>query len=250
MNAILASNLYRSSDDVSKSKIRAALQDPRNKELVMQLAEYLDEPITDIDVDTSNPDVEVSNQDELSSVDTDNDTTSTRHRPSTNTPIPKSRNPHRAESNSEPASDFTDSDGTDSEEIDVSVDNSDTRDTVTDETVEESASVSKTRVTASQCIVTCCTPEIVEEIKGTLNHVQDTAGVNRAAIKDNELWLYYDDSINLNSVMDAAIELLNAANYYYLDFNRLARSDNAIVFQIALQDTNSKMQPIQSDGKS
>ena len=32
--------------------------------------------------------------------------------------------------------------------------------------------------------------------------------------------------------MGPAIELLNSANYTCLEFNRLARTDNAIVFQI------------------
>ena len=38
--------------------------------------------------------------------------------------------------------------------------------------------------------------------------------------------------MNLNNVMGSVIELVSALGYANLEFNRLARSDNAIVFQI------------------
>jgi hypothetical protein len=70
---------------------------------------------------------------------------------------------------------------------------------------------------------------ISDLVKTSLNDNEDTAGVSRTAIKDDELWVYYEDSINLNKVMASAIETLNNLDYG-LEFNRLARSDNAIVF--------------------
>ena len=70
---------------------------------------------------------------------------------------------------------------------------------------------------------------ISDLVKTSLNDNEDTAGVSRTAIKDDELWVYYEDSINLNKVMASAIETLNTLGYG-LEFNRLARSDNAIVF--------------------
>lgn len=73
------------------------------------------------------------------------------------------------------------------------------------------------------------TKSIADSVKATLNDNEDTAGVSRTAIKDDELWVYYEDSINLNKVMASAIETLNNLDYG-LEFNRLARSDNAIVF--------------------
>ena len=39
--------------------------------------------------------------------------------------------------------------------------------------------------------------------------------------------------------MQNTIELLNAASYHYLVFNRLARTDNAIVFDITDTDTSN-----------
>lgn len=72
---------------------------------------------------------------------------------------------------------------------------------------------------------------LTDSIKTALNDNEGTKGVSRASIKEDELWVYYEDSINLNKVMANAIELLNVSGYG-LEFNRLARSDNAIVFLI------------------
>ena len=75
------------------------------------------------------------------------------------------------------------------------------------------------------------TKSIADSVKAALNDNTETAGVSRTAVKDDEIWVYYEDSINLNKVMASAIETLNTLGYW-LEFNRLARSDNAIVFLI------------------
>lgn len=85
----------------------------------------------------------------------------------------------------------------------------------------------------------------VESIKGTLNSQQLTCGVTRVAVKDDEVWCYYNDSVNLNEVMVEAIDLVSKAGYSYLEFNRLARSDNAIVFVIIKNDTARTLAPEQ-----
>ena len=77
----------------------------------------------------------------------------------------------------------------------------------------------------------------LDEIKGTLNHVADTAGVSRIEMKDHELWIFYNDEVNLNNIMTEVIELLNNTGYTYRSFNRLARSNNAIVFEISYNTT-------------
>jgi len=73
-----------------------------------------------------------------------------------------------------------------------------------------------------------------EIIKGTLNAREDTKGVNRLQVKEDELWIYYNDDVNLNDTMVEVIGVLNSTGYTYLKFNRLARSNNAIVFDICL----------------
>lgn len=73
-----------------------------------------------------------------------------------------------------------------------------------------------------------------DTIKGTLNSREDTNGVTRLEVKDSELWVYYNDESNLNDKMIEVISVLNSIGYTYLKFNRLARSNNAIVFDIIL----------------
>lgn len=78
--------------------------------------------------------------------------------------------------------------------------------------------------------------EDIEIIKGTLNGREDTNGVIRAVITDDELWLYYKDEVNIGDIMVDVIEVLNGTAYTYLTFSRLARSNNAIVFDINLKE--------------
>jgi hypothetical protein len=81
-----------------------------------------------------------------------------------------------------------------------------------------------------------------ETIKGTLNAREDTKGVSRLQVKDNELWIYYTDDTNLNDAMVSVIEVLNSVGYTYLAFSRLARSNNAHVFDITL-NANAQIIP-------
>lgn len=113
---------------------------------------------------------------------------------------------------------------------------------------QEDESVEQSTVIASTCTEKDAALE-VDTIKGSLNVKDETSGVTRVRVKDKELWIYYQDSINLNSVMPDVIDTMNALGYTYLEFSRLARTDNAIVF-----DIYESMQPIQplednSDGK-
>ena len=91
----------------------------------------------------------------------------------------------------------------------------------------------------------------VQDIKGILNSREDTDGVSRVSTKDDkEVWIYYNDNVNLNDVMVQVIEELNRPGYTYLEFNRLARSDNAVVFVIIKNDTERVKKPESfSDGK-
>ena len=92
-------------------------------------------------------------------------------------------------------------------------------------------SVEQSTVIASSCTEKDASLE-TETMKGSLNAVEDTAGVTRIRVKDKELWIYYQDSVNLNSVMGPVIDSMNALGYTYLEFSRLARSDNALVFDL------------------
>lgn len=84
----------------------------------------------------------------------------------------------------------------------------------------------------------------VDDIKMMLNSDSITEGVTRVRTKgENEVWVYYNDNVNLNDVMVPVIEQMNRPGYTYLEFNRLARSDNAIVFVIIRDDTNREKKP-------
>lgn len=71
---------------------------------------------------------------------------------------------------------------------------------------------------------------ISASVASMLNAADTTSGVRSAKILGNELWIYYKDSVNLNSVMESVID---AVATHELEFNRLARSHNAIVFTSA-----------------
>jgi len=69
-------------------------------------------------------------------------------------------------------------------------------------------------------------------IKKLLNDQEDTSGVVRVDIDDTETWIYYNDKVNLNDIFDNVIALLKDYKYDMLKFSRLARTDNAVVFDI------------------
>ena len=74
-------------------------------------------------------------------------------------------------------------------------------------------------------------PDTFESISASaaaaLNAFDATAGVRSTKVQGNELWIYYKDDVNLNSVMESVIDSMPNS---IVEFNRLARSHNAIVF--------------------
>lgn len=136
------------------------------------------------------------------------------------------------------------SDATLNPSSDASDDSSDT--SINTDNVDSATTVTASCGVSLPCIdVTDDMRNQVESIKGTLNSQQLTCGVTRVAVKDDEVWCYYNDSVNLNEVMVEAIDLVSKAGYSYLEFNRLARSDNAIVFVIIKNDTARTLAPEQ-----
>lgn len=111
--------------------------------------------------------------------------------------------------------------------------------------VEESTSVSGNAILGATNISDISVP--VTEIKGLLNANSDTCGIIRAECEDDEFWLYYADEVNLNDIMISVIEILNASGYTYLKFNRLGRSNNAIIFDI--KQSMGEIQSIQEIAK-
>ena len=71
-------------------------------------------------------------------------------------------------------------------------------------------------------------PESIQEF---LNDQDSTSGVSRVVEKDSEIWIHYNDKINLNNVMEDVFARLSK-EYPEAEFNRLARTENAIVFVV------------------
>ena len=246
MKAIFSSTIYRASTPQQQAKIRAALADPVNMELVQQLRSYLDEPYQDPAFlnPPEAPDIEQkpsdSNEPTVDDTYMEQDTSDVSE---VKAPRSVSHSPEQAEPStdmdsisSEPSEEAEpDSSSFQSKPDAGSTDSADTE----DQEVQTSTSVNSSRR---------CHPDVsslLDPLKGSLNSRQDTCGVNRIIKRDDELWVYYDDKVNLNNVMGPVIELVNALGYSNLEFNRLARSDNAIVFQIVV--SSSIMNPMENE---
>lgn len=238
MKAIYASKLYKSKTAAGRANIQSALENPINTELVLQIEEYIGDEYKDL------LDLPEKGTRSVKKVE-DDVSRSASHRgiiPPTSPHIINStpREEDIEEGIEEDAEDEIDVDSEIVEEEDTSGLNSATNadgPTITAQTVlNTSTTVEGLQLTG-----------LADELKGTLNLREDTCGVIRVALKDNEIWIYYNDNINLNTIMTPVIEILNAASYSYLEFNRLARTDNAIVFTINIIDSQNQVVSVIKD---
>lgn len=225
MKAIIASKIFASMDMNRQQKIVAKLNNPMNVELVKQLKTYLDEEYQSL-ADEGHG---VSNEGEIEEEHLD-----TGEDKGAGSSFVSSHPSYSSESSSS-LDDFDPTEGgyeevSEGDSIDGEEEPSDE---VEDEEVESSQGFNIMNV--------------VKRIKDSLNSREDTKGVNRILVKDKELWIYYQDKMNLNTVMAEVIEYLNSAGYTYLEFNRLARSENAIVFDLSFIDTNTVVEPMEGD---
>lgn len=243
MNAIFASKLFRSS--TRQDKIRAALADPVNMELVQQLRSYLDEPYQKMGLMDLHPEEPKTDTSEAPAQGEAEKESSSSPESSSSSPTHTSAPSHVSGPNSDPMDipglnieDETSSDEPPASESSESSSNEESA--PPEEPVAES-----TRITSSTDI-----QDTIEQLKGSINMRQETSGVNRILKKEDEIWIYYEDKVNLNNVMGPVIELVNALGYSNLEFNRLARSDNAIVFQM-YESSTEVMEPVENkeDGK-
>lgn len=238
MKAIYSCKLYKAHKN--KAKIQAALGDPANKGLVQQLRRYLDDEYIKpeyVDPDLLEEEVEEPASDEENVGEKDTTPTSLPRRSTPlSTPSAPAGGPSKLDDLADRLSEEESGGGN------LSIDDTDEEPAPP---VEESVKVKKSAIKGSYVLPLSSSfiADACSELKGTLNMRQDTCGVDRVQFKDDEVWVYYNDKINLNNVMSVVIEMLNAANYTYLEFNRLARSDNAMVFQIMLNDSNKEVNP-------
>lgn len=245
MNAIFASKLFRSSN--RQDKIRAALADPVNMKLVQQLRSYLDEPYQDMGLMDPQPEEPETSNSEVYTEEGESEGQESSSTSESNSPTPShiSAPSHI----STPSSDPMDIPGLNVEH-ESSPEEPPTNESSEPSNSEESTPpeepiVESTKVTSSTDV-----QDTIEQLKGSINMRQETSGVNRILKKEDEIWIYYEDKVNLNNVMGPVIELVNALGYNNLEFNRLARSDNAIVFQM-YENSIKVMEPVENkeDGK-
>lgn len=232
MNAIYASKIYRGLSKDRQSHVKAAIDDPLNLELVTQLKSYLDEEYQEIaePIEDVEPEIEVSDVDETATEETSEDVDFGGSSPS----FSPSRS--SAKSFGDRVDDIEDDLG--------DMPKGDTLEEMPEELPQESADDVNESTNVDKKPITASITDTIHEIKGMLNLSETTAGVVRVAIKGKELWVYYKDDISLNNVMYDAMDRINASGYTYLDFNRLARTDNAIVFDIDYLDTEDVIKPI------
>ena len=69
-----------------------------------------------------------------------------------------------------------------------------------------------------------------DRLESALNSNSNTQGVIRCAEKDDEIWVYYNDDINISKILPDIMDELDANNITDISFSRIARSNNAIVF--------------------
>ncbi len=224
LQRIYSSKIYVTSN--RKDRIHAAIQDPINAELVQQLSEYLD--------DTAKQELNLAKS-EITPTDNAEEGDASV--------APNTDNARPGTSGGGSSASFTGdviSDFGEEEQFDAEPSDDSEAEPAGDTEVAESTKVSGRSIKATSVIWTTI-EDVVNEcdiIQGTLNSREDTSGVSRLQVKDNELWIYYNDDINLNDIMISVIEVLNSTGYTYLAFSRLARSNNAIVFDVTLNNNN------------
>ncbi len=77
--------------------------------------------------------------------------------------------------------------------------------------------------------------DIVRDTNRVLNDLNEdslTSGVRRLSVKGKEAWIFYKDDVNLNDIMEPVISKIADICEDNLSFNRLARTENAIIFEI------------------
>lgn len=248
MKSIFASKLYKAS--TRKDRIHAAIIAPSNLALVQQLADDLDEDYqTPENLGTAQSEPEQVNNpegleafllDEEVNPETDLVTMDDLGESSGN--VKKSSSPkHHSSSSKAPKA----PEGNDGPEP-----SAESKADTSNLMPESPANEKPAEPTEASTKVHFATAAYLTVLKNTLNEREDTAGVTRIAEKDNEVWIYYNDDVNLNNVMTEVIECLMNSGYESFEFNRLARSDNAIVFVVVRETSeigNKEFEPEKQD---
>lgn len=212
MNAILSCKLFRCSDH--QDRILTALSDPINQELVVQLNKYL----SDSDNDVADPEVNVpATTPDIykKSSDSKPDRSESDRRDAT-PPDPHRLSKMLEEVPKEDLSPGSDPNGNTSKSEDVA----DTADAVD----------SVDGVTSIESTVDNSSADITDGVSDCIQSGQHSNDIRSVRFKDSEIWVYCKDTVNLNHIMDDIIDDVRRVYGDQLEFSRLARTENAIVF--------------------
>lgn len=214
--------MFRSSS--RKNHIKANIANPINVELVQQIQDLTDD--SEDTVEKVNPSENKSERKILkgpsSSPSGGSYSTSLSHgsEPSEDDIFI----PDETDNNGNKDENFDDSDSLDTSDESVDEDTS-------DESVDEDTS--DENVESSEAITAVVEDELdINQLKSILNESSSlTYGVSRISERNNEVWVYYNDDVNLNPMLSDIIYAVESSKFKNLEFNRIARSDNAVVFE-------------------
>lgn len=240
LTKIYNSKLYLTSS--RKDKIHAAMEDPINLELVQQISDYLDDDSKKV-LKQAIADNEAKEAANAPASDTTEETnvfdgfTPSSHGGGGGGSAGGGFSGGDAFAGFDGEGDMPEGDlGDDTTSDDGGTPATDAPDTepATDEPVEENTAVTQEEVISADDINAEEETAVLQSgiIKKLLNDQEDAQGVVRVDIDDKDVWIYYDDKVNLNDIFDNVIALLKDSKYDMLKFSRLARTDNAIVFDI------------------
>lgn len=232
LEAICSCKLFRTSS--RQDKILAALNDPNNVELVQQLSSYLDEDSLPKRAVTSQPAPRDTAPSEGGAPEGGSEPGGFEGHGGHPTPSFHGGgggggfDDFGGDAMDDMSGDMT----SDTESLEQSWDDiaTDTEDApsdtsepdTSDEPVEEAEAI--TAVDEGADVIN------VNDVKEMLNSEDSTSGVTLVMEHGDELWIHYNDKTNLNNIMEPVITALAKDGYNTLEFNRLARSENAIVF--------------------
>lgn len=210
MKIIYSSKLYKASS--RKDKIRANINNPINVELVQQIADYVDanEP-KQLDTKVNEPSESVVKRSD---------------HPAPNRGADKIN--HSSESDVSPSDDIEPMPGLIADDKTISDEPQPAQ--PEDESAEEINESEKLTDDTVQGVEGICSSIDINQIKDELNDSPLTEGVIRVANKAREIWVYFNDNTNLNDIMVNVIDSIFSRYGAQLEFNRLARSENAMVF--------------------
>lgn len=210
MKIIYSSKLYKASS--RKDKIRANINSPINVELVQQIADYVDanEP-KQLDTKVNEPSESVVKRSD---------------HPAPNRGADKIN--HSSESDVSPSDDIEPMPGLIADDETISDEPQPAQ--PEDEPAEEINQSEKLTDDTVQGAEGICSSIDINRIKDELNDSPLTEGVIRVANKAREIWVYFNDNTNLNDIMVNVIDSIFSRYGAQLEFNRLARSENAMVF--------------------